>query len=311
MAGKPRRDWLEAKANAKVEPVPKGRKEPRTKKMSGRLSAFSKTGLKALLDLFYPPRCAACAQRLVPAETGRVAVEAGSTAKTGAEPKPAARSDSDFCPPCAGTLERNEPPFCTICGEPFTGQFTIGFACPNCSGHPFAFDFATAAWQSTGALREAIHRFKYGRRLHLREPLARKLHGGLADPRLADALAPDAAERWRIVPVPLHSSRHRERGFNQSAEIARILARLTGLPCHDALLRIRRTTPQARLDRRERLENLAGAFQMSARAVSRLEGKNIVLVDDVFTTGSTTHECAAVLKKSADIPRVIVVTVAR
>lgn len=290
--------------------------------MSSRLSVFSRAGLRALLDLFYPARCAACSQRLVPGETGHAAadaaaaasnsvVEARHAAQTGSPPHPGDRPGDGFCPACTGTLERNEPPFCAICGEPFAGQFTTGFACPNCAGHPFAFEFATAAWQSTGALREAIHRFKYGGRLHLREPLACKLHDALADPRLSDALAPDAVDRWRIVPVPLHTSRHRERGFNQSAEIARILARLTGIPCLDALRRIRRTVPQARLDRRERLENLAGAFGIRARAVSRLEGKNILLVDDVFTTGSTAQECAAVLRKSANPLRVIVVTVAR
>ncbi|MES2707242.1 MAG: ComF family protein [Verrucomicrobiota bacterium] len=244
-------------------------------------------GLRPLLDLVYPPRCAACAVR-IPENSG-----------------------ADFCADCAKDLEPVRPPFCATCGEPFSGKLTEPFDCPNCAGHPFDFDFAISAWQSTGPMRKAIHRFKYQRCLHLRLALARRLHDALADPRLAEIQEPAAAENWGIVPVPLHSRRLRERGFNQSAELARLLARFTGLPCHDALRRTRYTTAQARLDRKERLANLSGAFTVSRKALTRLDGKNVLLIDDVFTTGSTTHECASVLKKSAGAARVIVLTVAR
>lgn len=249
--------------------------------------SFLKRAARPLLDLLYPPRCAACASRI-----------------------PESRSE-DFCLPCRHELEAVQAPFCGTCGEPFTGRLSAGFSCPNCAGHPFAFDFAISAWQSEGPLREAIHRFKYQHRLHLRLALSRKLHDALADPRLAAARVPGAAETWRIVPVPLHPRRQRERGFNQSAELARLLARFTGLPFHGLLRRTRYTTAQAALNRQQRLANLAGAFTVTRQAPKLLAGKNILLIDDVFTTGSTAHECASVLKKSAGAARVIVLTVAR
>ncbi|RYD31215.1 MAG: ComF family protein [Verrucomicrobiaceae bacterium] len=262
---------------------------PRQNATAGGWGRLLQKPLHTLLDLVYPPRCAACAVRLT--DSG----DAGT----------------DFCPGCAAELMPVKSPFCAVCGEPFAGGMPAPFKCPNCAGLRFDFDFAISAWLSTGPLREAVHRFKYQRCLHLRAALARRLHDAVADSRLAGMHAPDAAERWCVVPVPLHSRRQRERGFNQSAELARLLARATGLPFLDLLRRSRYTTAQARLDRKERLANLAGAFRPARQAMRYLQGKNVLLIDDVFTTGSTTHECAAVLKKSSQAARVIVLTVAR
>lgn len=242
--------------------------------------------LQPLLDLIYPPRCAACSVRIGDG------------------------LHDDFCPGCTGELKPVKAPFCSLCCEPFPGDLDPGFTCPNCFNNPFAFDFAVSAWQSEGSLREAIHRFKYQKRIHLRQPLAHKLHDALADPRLAGTLAPGAAESWVIVPVPLHARRQRERGFNQSAELSRQLARLSRLPCLEALRRTRYTTAQAALNRKQRLANLAGAFAISPKISATIRGKNVLLVDDVFTTGSTAHECSKVLK-AAQAGLVIVLTVAR
>lgn len=242
--------------------------------------------LQPLLDIFYPLRCAACSARI-----------------------PEGRHD-DFCPPCTEKLKPVNAPFCSLCCEPFPGDLDPGFTCLNCFNNAFAFDFAVSAWQSEGSLREAIHRFKYQKRIHLRQPLAHKLHDALADPRLTGARAPEAAESWVIIPVPLHSRRQRERGFNQSAELSRQLAKLSGLPCLEALRRSRYTTAQAALNRKQRLANLAGAFAISPKFSLSVKKKNVLLVDDVFTTGSTAHECSRVLK-AADAGLVIVLTVAR
>ena len=155
---------------------------------------------------------------------------------------------------------------------------------------------------------DLIHRLKYNRELHLAEGLGRLAHEALEDPRFAPALAGG----WPLVPVPLHRTRIRERHFNQAEEIARVLAGLTGLPLQRMLRRVRGTETQTALGRRQRMENLKGAF---APARSFLRGNaalpaGAVLVDDVLTTGSTVHECAKTLRK-AGVRRVFVVTVMR
>jgi competence protein ComFC len=257
-----------------------------------RLSRTLRSLPRTALDLLYPPRCAACVARLP------------------------ALPASDFCPSCEDLLEPVIAPACEICSEPFPGQIPHAFACPNCADQTFAFECAISVWHSSGPLREAIHRFKYARSIHLRLPLARKLFDTLSDPRLAEA-APsdkspdpsDAFPEWLLVPVPLHARRLRERRFNQSAELARTLSKLSGLPCQDLLRRTRYTTAQAALSRKERLKNLAGAFSLKPKAALPAHG-NLLLIDDVFTTGSTAHECATVLKK-AGAQRIIVLTVAR
>ncbi len=249
---------------------------------------FAKTArwFATALDLLYPPRCAACAIRL---------------------PAPAT---ADFCEACSARLEPITPPCCHLCCEPFPGQISGPFSCPNCEGQDFAFDFAITSWQSTGPLREAIHRFKYGKYLHLRLPLAHKLIDSFNDPRFPASASPAAGENpWVLVPVPLHARRFRERRFNQSAELARTVAKLSGIPCHDLLRRTRYTTAQAALNRQQRLKNLEGAFMLKPKTILPPHA-GIFLVDDVFTTGSTAHECALTLKR-AGAARVVVLTVAR
>jgi competence protein ComFC len=100
-----------------------------------------------------------------------------------------------------------------------------------------------------------------------------------------------------LVPIPLHRSRIRERGFNQAELIAKHLSRRWNIPLHNALIRSRATSPQAQLDRQERLTHLSDAFTMSPSSVEHIRDKVIGLIDDVATTGTTLNECAKVLKK--------------
>ena len=237
---------------------------------------------RAVLDLVWPAHCPAC------------------DAPLGAE------GTDNFCGDCADTAVRLEPPSCAVCAEPFSGNIgDEAFTCPNCHGRPQQFDFAAAAWMSRGAVRETVHRFKYGSRISLRLPLARLMQHALTDPRIA------ARTDWVLVPVPLHPRRFRERQFNQAAELARTLSTLTGLPVVDALRRSRYTTTQAALRREDRLRNLKGAFRLRWLARRRLASRPVLLVDDVLTTGSTANACAGVLKRKAGAPLVAVLTVAR
>jgi ComF family protein len=230
----------------------------------------------AALSLLYPPHCAACG-----AET------------------PAGRH---VCDPCNATARRIAAPFCRVCSQPFDGAITAEFTCQNCSERKLHFDCAVAPFLSRGVVRDFIHRFKYEREFFLRLPLADFAAEGLDDERLR-ARPFDA-----FVPVPLHAARFREREFNQAEEIARALSQRTGTPLVNALRRIRYTSTQTVLDRHARMENLRNAFRV--RHSPAVLQRHLVLVDDVFTTGSTVDECARVLRQ-AGAASVRALTVAR
>lgn len=239
--------------------------------------------LARFLDLFYPPACALCGE---PLRDGRY-----------------------LCEPCRAGLPRLESPFCIQCGRPFEGAVPEDVLCPQCRGREFSFEFARAAAQAGGQARELMHAYKYGRRVHLHRDLAALAEETWADPRLASQDNPP----WVLVPVPLHWRRQQWRWFNQSHEIARALARLRGLRCAHVLRRIRNTNQQTLLSRRERLANLRGAFRLCGREKRQnsLRNQPVLLIDDVFTTGSTAEECARVLVEDGGAEKVVVVTVLR
>jgi competence protein ComFC len=206
------------------------------------------------------------------------------------------------CDPCTHDLHPLEAPMCQRCSWPFDGAITEGFICGNCHDRDVHFDCAVAAYQSRGVVRELIHGFKYSSRLYLRVQLARWLAKTLEDPRIRGTKC-DA-----LIPVPLHHVRFREREFNQAEELARLLTQHSGIPTLDALKRVRYTTTQTELSREERMENLRGAFKV--RHTAEVKGRDLVLVDDVFTTGSTVEECSRVLRR-AGAASVRVITIAR
>ncbi len=213
-----------------------------------------------------------------------------------------------LCDGCSGSLPRLRAPFCESCGEAFPGLIDGPFKCPNCSGMRFAFEFARPAMICEPATLDLVHRLKYQRQIHLADELSELAAEAFQDPRFGRALA----EKWPLVPVPLHRSRLRIRHFNQAAEIARGLSWRFGLPVIDALRRLRRTNTQTLLGRKQRMANLRGAFGATRQADIWLrKGPNgALLVDDVLTTGSTVNECAKTLL-NAGFRRVQVVTVMR
>jgi len=235
-----------------------------------------------LLDLVYTPQCALCGEVL---KYGR-----------------------SLCDGCAGELPRLTPPFCAKCAEPFHGRIEGEFQCHNCGELAFAFEFARPAMLRDERTRELVHQLKYGRAIHLAEELGRLAAEAFTDERLQPALA----AQWPLVPVPLHRSRFQHRNFNQAAEIARVVAQLTGLPLLAALARIRRTDTQALLGRKERLKNLHGAFALTSAGRRHLDtsAAGAILIDDVLTTGSTVEACASTLRR-AGFEAVLVVTVMR
>ena len=234
--------------------------------------------LRAFLDILFPPLCHIC-RTFIPA--------AGPL---------------HICAGCRESITTISSPLCDLCGMPFGTIDGFDHRCGACSISPPRFDAARAATRFDGPVREMIHRFKYDRRVQLARPL------GLIT---AETLAPWAAATTSdlVVPVPLHVRRLRQRGFNQAVLIGQVLAHQWQLPLdRTGLRRIRWTEPQINLSAAERTANVRGAFAVSAP--SRVEGRRVLLVDDVFTTGSTVAECARALK-GAGATEVRVATVAR
>jgi len=184
------------------------------------------------------------------------------------------------CAACGQALEQpSRGPVCAICWR------VVDAAVPCVFGISPAVADAQAIGLYDGALRDVIHALKYEGRRSLAEPLARRIRS-----RCSAVL--DGADI--VVPVPLHPSRRRQRGFNQALDLSRRL----GIPVTQALRRVRPTVSQTALSEEERRRNVNAAFAPSRRwwARSLVTGKIAVLVDDVSTTGATLNECALVLK---------------
>ncbi|HEX9022003.1 MAG TPA: ComF family protein [Nitrospirota bacterium] len=194
-----------------------------------------------------------------------------------------------FCSSCWNDFSPIGGPVCPRCGKPFESPEALAYSshheCSACRQAPPAFDQALSVGYFEGPLREAVHQFKYRPCRSLGRPLGEWM-----------------AERLRlvsdidvIIPVPLHAARLRSRGFNQALLLAYHLSGALHIPLsYNNLIRVRQTRPQVELTGAERVRNVAGAFAL--KQPGEMAGKRAVLVDDVFTTGATLNECAAVLK---------------
>ncbi len=196
-----------------------------------------------------------------------------------------------FCQPCWNRITPRRSPTCPRCARPFASPHALshspGHLCGWCRRHPPAYHRALIAYAYQSPLKEAIGLLKYHGKTRLALPLARLITRAGDPPATIDA----------IVAVPLHPQRLREREFNQSLLLARHLGRHWHLPVlANILRRTKLTQPQTSLARRERLKNLRRCFAVTTPSV--IEGKTLLLVDDVFTTGTTVNECAKTLRKA-------------
>jgi ComF family protein len=192
------------------------------------------------------------------------------------------------CASCWGAILPITPPICDMCGDPLPSwrRLSVEFArCPRCRRRRGALDRGRAVGVYDGVLREILHAFKYEGRRTLASPLARLMAKAGQD-LLATATV--------AVPVPLHRARERSRGFNQ----ARDLASRLGCPLADALLRTRATPSQTDLPASRRHANVRGAFVVRPRSREGIDGRVVLLVDDVSTTGATLEACARALKEA-------------
>jgi len=213
-------------------------------------------------------------------------------------------ANSDFSPLCSFCLDGIRPlrgPFCHKCGVPVPGNLLESHAlCSSCREGSFRFSEARSWGLYEGELRRVIQAFKFDGHLRLVAPLA-------------DFLRQCQSEHFSnpdcIVPVPLHPKRRRQRGFDQTLLLAKSLSAKANIPLLRCIRRARNTVPQFGLNHEDRRRNIKGAFELTKG--QGLEGKSILIVDDVMTTGATVEEMCRVLQTKAKPDDVRVLTVAR
>ena len=194
---------------------------------------------------------------------------------------------SFLCQACQAELPRARPPRCPICWQPQRGAAP----CSRCRQERPAFQGARSLYIYEGAAREAVRALKYNYLSALAQPMAQLM---------ARYVEEEGIEADLLVAVPLYARRRRLRGYNQSALLARELSRLCGLSLAErGVARRRNTAPQARsVDAEARKRNVADAFNSDRRWV---EGKRVLLIDDVMTTGATLNACARALREAGAV----------
>lgn len=234
-------------------------------------------GLGAMaLDAAFPPVCLACAD--------------------------AVATPDGLCPACWGRLIPISPPLCPVLGLPFAADMGEGALSVQAIANPPPFERARSAVAYTDLARKLVSKMKYSDRPEIALFLARMM--ATAGHELVGAGAV-------LAPVPLHRGRQWGRRYNQSAELARAVARLVKCDLHtDLIFRHRRTRQQVGLNAAQRARNVEGAFRVDATRLDRLAGRRVVLVDDVLTTGATVSAAARALKR-AGVAHVDVLSFAR
>ncbi len=220
-----------------------------------------------LWRLLYPPRCPVC-DGVMPYICSTLHVCGG------------------VCPACRGRIRTVGENYCMKCGKPLHEGQTV--RCHDCERDAHVFTRGRALFHYED-IRESLYRFKYG---------GRREYAAFYAARAAAELGEDIAS-WHagaLVPVPLHAAKQRRRGYNQAALFAEELSALTGIPVReDLIVRVRNTTPQKELDYLQREKNLKRAFKLAQNDVKL---KTIIIIDDIYTTGSTIDAMSRLLKEA-------------
>ena len=233
--------------------------------------------LYSLSDFFFPPQCLLCNTSFTP-ENSRY-----------------------FCNKCYDDFSFIKSPVCKKCGLPFQTREGEDHLCGQCITGKHFFDKARSVSTYDKTLRKALHGFKYNKKSLLSKPLSQILAAygeNLLNQKEYDA----------IVPVPLHSKRLRQRGYNQALILAKTAGKAWGIKVDiKSLERVKWTIPQTVLSKNERRKRIRGSFSCSPE---RVRDKNLLIIDDIYTSGSTVSECARILKKNGAL-KVDVLTFAR
>lgn len=229
-----------------------------------RVAAALRRAGRMVLDVALPPMCPSCREPL--------------------------GDGAGLCAPCWGKLSLIEPPYCARLGIPFVYDPGPGILSMEAIANPPAYDRARAAVRYDDIARSLVHAFKYSDRLDLAPVMGRWMTRAGRE-LLADANA--------LIPVPLHWRRLWARRFNQSATLAGIISALSDLPVvHGGLRRTRATGQQVGRSRTERADNVQGAFQVPAEHKAEIQGRRLILIDDVLTSGATVDACSRALLRA-------------
>lgn len=217
--------------------------------------------------------------------------------------------EQELCAECAGRLPRVPLPICLYCGAAVAGDQQDAYHCRDCQARPRSFDFARSALLRSEETLQLIYRFKYDHANYLAPALGAILNSLWED-------TPDLCSRadWCLVPVPSSRDHLFRRGYNQAEELALALGRLRLLPVVNALeRRPTQADSQTRLSAMERWRNALASYAARKPWASgrRRLGANVVLVDDVYTTGSTARACARALKQLPGVRTVGVLSLLR
>ena len=217
-----------------------------------------------VLDFFYPRHCAVC-DRLLPIK------------------------EKYLCQGCERFLKYTGENYCLRCGRPVEDTEEY---CTFCQGKEVSFCCGRSLFLYDAALKESIVRFKYHGRQEYAAFYANEMYCAFGE--WIGKLCPDA-----LIPVPIHKERYRKRGYNQAEVLARELSRCSGVPVlAEYLLRVKNTLPQKELSERERIQNLNGAFYVRKMTQELYKNLNcVIIIDDIYTTGSTVEACARVLRE--------------
>ncbi len=231
-----------------------------------------KKWIDMILDVLYPPRCLFCYELL-------------------------GRDEPELCSTCEQNVPFVRGAVCMKCGKELTD--TAAEYCPDCRKHPHFYEYGRALLNYTELTRASIVRYKYKNQRGYSDWFGKQIAKRFgAEIRGMQAQA--------LVPVPLYIKKKRVRGFNQAQLVAEVIGREIGLPVRELLERRRSTAAQKELGRAERLANLEESF---CAVPGQRMPEAVILVDDIYTTGSTMDACAAVLKR-AGVRRVYFLAIA-
>jgi len=240
---------------------------------------------KKLLSNLFPSRCLLCQKTVI---------------------SPSANENIEICPECLTGLPYNEVS-CRRCAVPLVAEVEARVLCGRCIKKLPAFDYAYSPLHYEDDVIRLMRQFKFREKITFSRTLGEIMLDcwKVKEMKSDDIGAPDKLDY--LLPVPLHKSRMRQRGFNQSIELARVIAKKLNIPIeYDAVSRVRSTSSQTGLNVLQRRKNIKGAFKVA----QKISAKHVLIIDDVMTTGSTVNELASILKK-AGVEQVGVLCLAR